>query len=131
MPAGLVGDARRLAGVVERRRIEMTLEGATLVRREIDPASRLVHADQRARTAVARHHPVAGCQRAYQPSVEVVEIQMLVSRAARSPDEGGLRGEEGELVVEIHPGRAGLAQEYRRLAGPRVDLEQVEAALIA
>ena len=141
VPARAVGEAAdagldaRIAGLAaggagERRRVQMPLDGRVAVGGEIDEPTRFIDALDGALARITDHHPLARGDRPQQLALEIVEIEVLVAAAVGRPDEGGLAREEGELVVQLHPGVAALLEQLPRRAGGRVDLQQRETLLV-
>ena len=118
--------------IVQGDGIEMPLQGRLDVRHEVEKTALFVHTrDGPGRFAIAGDLPVAAGERPDQVAVEVVQVQMFEARAARGPDEAGRVIEERQLVVEIDPRVAVLAQQLGGLSRGGIDLQQCQCLLVA
>src|SRR6185503_13035192 len=75
--------------------------------------------------------PVACADRVLQLAVQSRQIQMMPTAALAAPDERVLLFEEMQVVVEIDPGLAGLAEERALLQCGGVDEVQIQVLLVA
>ena len=109
----------------------MPLDGGVAVGGEVDETLRLIDALDGALARITDHHPLAGGDGPQQLAVEIVEIEVLVAAAIGRPEEGRLTLQEGELVVQLHPGVAALLEQLLRGAAGHIHLEQFQALLVA
>lgn len=109
----------------------MLLQDAILVRKEEYPPPLLVDTDQAASDAVAHVQPGSVRELADELPVEVEQIQMLVARAARAPDERWLSLQEVQIVVDLDPMIAALGEQHRSLQRVHVDTNEIELPRIA
>ena len=130
--AGFLSDALYLVRIrgVERGAVQVPLGRTLFGGREIHRARLFVDAHDGAFAKVI-DDPVTGGELADQMAVDVVQIQMRVAVARRSPNE--LMGllQERQLVIQINPGIAGFGEHGARLAGVDVRKEQVQFSLVA
>ena len=109
----------------------MPLDGGVAVGGEVDETLRLIDALDGALARITDHHPLAGGDGPQQLAVEIVEIEVLVAAAIGRPEEGRLTLQEGELVVQFHPGVAAFLEQLLRGAAGHINFKQFQALLVA
>src|ERR1700740_829560 len=102
----------------------MLFERPVLVADEVEPALGLVDAGK------VLHHP--GTLGELSPFALGETVEMAIAVALRAPDQAAvLQRAIGVAEVETAPLAGLLGEEYRRLAGRRIDAEHVENLLVA
>src|SRR6185437_3621030 len=118
-------------GIFERYAVEVPLEGGLCGGHEVEETVALIDTANCASSAVAYDFPLAAGQRPDQLAARVVEIQVFETRAAGGPDELFGFLQESQLIVEIDPGIAVLAEQLGRGSGGRIRLQEREGFLVA
>src|SRR5579863_280647 len=131
MPAGVHGDPLHRRGwIVERQTVQMALERRLSVGREVENPPPLIDPANAVRVIVPRDLPLTARERSDQLAIPVVQIEMLKAAATRGPDEVPGACEKCQLIVQIDPGIAVLAQKLAGRTGRRIHVKQRQRLLV-
>ncbi len=127
VPAVAATDAVRLGGIlpVEPHRVDLPIDDRVPVGGEIDESRGLIHRQQFIDV------PTAQRQRAAQPAIQIVEIQVVRAGSLRRPDERWLLFQKTQVIRQIDPHRRRLRDQRSLPQCGGVDQDEVEPLLIA
>src|SRR5438477_12597074 len=97
---------------------------------EVDEPLLFIDATYSMRVIVARDHPIALCERPRELAVPVIQVKVLEAAAVRCPDELMAVSEEGQVVIQVNPLVAVLAQQLPGGSRSRIGAQQGECFLI-